>query len=516
MPSPSRHQPHIPDVVTLAMALDADERTSETTRLARERELAPRLAMTPPVDSTALILAWLDAREESEPALQHVRQQAQTAWHLTSGAIAMIGLLLGVVATLGAFYFDGAGRVNVVAVLAVLVGVPALLLVPWTLAALPTRITQRLPGVSVLAVFGRVFHGGRLARWLWRVFPPGLRDSLAVIFAQAGRHQTLYASVQKWALLRWSQLFALSFQGAALVTCLLLVVFTDLAFGWSTTLTTGDATLDAQRVHRITSAMATPWRTIEVSAEPSLALIKESRFFRVAAEAVSSNQAARLGGWWRFVALTIGVYGVLPRLITVMIATIQFRRTMRASFLENPALSTVLRRLHRASLASESQTPEASSSAGAAGSDAAHASVAVGQPIAAVVNWSEVPLTIESVQQWWPDVPVTDAGGGASVAADAAVVARVATTVRGAKGAVLIVVKAWEPPLMEFIDFVAALRTAFDGERTVILVLPVGLPEDDAPLPVATPAQAQVWQRKLRSVGDPWLRVVTDHAEVLP
>ena len=101
-----------------------------------------------------------------------------------------------------------------------------------------------------------------------------------------------------------------------------------------------------------------------------------------------------------------------------------------------------------------------------------------------------------------------------SVAADMATVARVATITQGASGAVLITVKAWEPPLMEFIDFVVALRAADRGAHTAVLVLPVGLAEDD-PLPVATAAQLQVWQRKLASVGDPWLRVVTDHAEVL-
>src|SRR5690606_41608770 len=142
---------------------------------------------------------------------------------------------------------------------------------------------------------------------------------------RAGRHQRVYAGVQKWALLRWSQTFALWFQLTALAVSLVLVVFTDLAFGWSTTLTTGDPLLDARRVHRATAVVAAPWRWIIPDAQPSLELIEESRYFRAASGAVSAREAARLGGWWRFVVLTIVVYGVLPRVITLGLAEARLR-----------------------------------------------------------------------------------------------------------------------------------------------------------------------------------------------
>jgi hypothetical protein len=515
MPLPFRRKPELPDVATLAMALEAEDRENEAARMTHARQLSPRLAEVPPDDIPAMMLAWLDARQESAPHLQKLHQQADSAWRLTGSAIALMGALVGAFTTLGVFYFDGAGRVNVVAVLAVLVGLPALLLVPWALAALPSRLTQRIPGLAVLAVFGRMVNGGRLARGLWRVFPSSLREAMAVIFGQAGSHQARYASLQRWALLRWSQLFALSFQTAALAACLMLVVFTDLAFGWSTTLTTGDSTQDAQRVHRITSALATPWRGFDPAASPTLALIEESRFFRVAAEPVSSTEAARLGGWWRFVALTLLVYGVLPRAVTLAIATVQFQRSLRTTFSNHPGARAVLRRLHRASLATAAETPEMSpdsaSNAPDVGTENNGATTA--EPIAAVVKWSSVPLPAGAEQRWWPTAPVFDAGGGASVAADTQTVDRVAAITREGSGAVLIAVKAWEPPLMDFIDFVVALRAKDKGPPATIFVLPVGLAEEDT-WPTATPVHWQVWQRKLATVGDPWLRVVADPAEV--
>ena len=512
----NRSQPHLTDIVTLALAWQRDERESEAALLERERRLAPAMASTANAGHTTVALAWMDARLEAEPPLREMRQQVETTWHLTNAAMVVVGGLVGILAALGACYFDGPDRVNVLSVLAVLVGVPGLLLVPWGLAALPPRFTRRIPLISGLAVLGRAINGGRMARWIWRGFPPRLRESMEVVFGRAGRHQALYAGLQKWAVLRWSQLLALAFQVTALGVFLVLVVFTDLAFGWNTTLTTGDAVRDAQRVHRITTGLAAPWRGLGVAAEPSLQLIEESRYFRAAAEPLSSDQAARLGGWWRFVALVIGVYGVLPRAITWMISSLQLRRTLRASLQGNPGLSPMLRRLHRASLATEAETPETATSGESEETPTRAPTSAGGEAIVAVVNWSEVPLPAEIIARWWPQAPVWAAGGGTTVAADAEVAAQVAGKVAGAQVAVLILVKAWEPPLMDFIDFVVALREASRARQVTILVLPVGLAEEDGELPMATAAQAQVWRRKIAGVGDPWLRVVADRAEVLP
>ncbi len=519
MPAAPRRQPDLADVVTLATLLARDEQASETDLLARERRLTP--ALPPDTDPAATTLAWLDARTESESPLRETRQQVETAWHLTGAALLGLGALLGGSATLAACYFDGPERINVLAVLAVLVGLPALLLVPWILAALPAHLTRRIPGAALLAGLGRAINGGRLARWLWRLFPSSLRESMDVVFGRVGRHQTLYASLQKWAVLRWSQLFALAFQIAALATFLILVVFTDLAFGWNTTLTTGDSARDARRVHRLTTALATPWRTLDPPAVPSLALIEESRYFRAAAEPLTTEQAARLGGWWRFVALAIGVYGLLPRVLTCAVAGVQLRRTLRATLQETPGLPALRRRLHRARLESAAETPDTGgveTSAETPEPPAATTAMPSAADIAAVVNWSEVPLAADTIGRCWPEATVFAAGGGSTVAADADVAARVAaaTGEGGADVAVLVLVKGWEPPLMEFVDFVTAVRGALGSRRAAILVLPVGLAEDEGELPRATAEQMRVWQRKLTTVGDPWLRVVTERAEVLP
>src|SRR5690606_892450 len=100
---------------------------------------------------------------------------------------------------------------------------------------------------------------GRFGQWLWRVLARDAGEAVAFVTERADRHQQLYAGVQEGALLQWSQWAGLGLQSAALGASLVVVVVTDLEFGWSTTLTSGDAALDAQRVHRVTTAIAAPW-----------------------------------------------------------------------------------------------------------------------------------------------------------------------------------------------------------------------------------------------------------------
>lgn len=513
MPKRSRSQPEVAAIVALAHVLDRDQQRPARELAAREKRLASALPVNRD-DPVSVGLAWLEAVEREDESARTLHQRAQAAMYFTGLLVGGAAILLGWAATLGAFYFDGSGRVNAVSVLALLVVLPGLFLIPFLLAALPSRAAERVPGVGLVTALAAAVSPGRLAPLLWRLFPRELRDALALLSGRAGKHQRLYAALQKWAILRWSQLFALAFQIAALTAFLLLVVFTDLAFGWSTTLTTGDARLDAQRVHRITSALATPWSWAIADAAPSLALIEDSRHFRAAPGPISSVQAARLGGWWRFVALTIAVYGLLPRVLTFVFARARLRAAARAAVAASPGLSAVLRRIHRAQIESVAIEPETGEPGRPASAPVEERASRSAGHLRAVVNWAGVPVTGETLKTAFPEAAMFEAGGASTAADDLVLAARIRDAVESAESDVLVVVKAWEPPLMEFLDFLGALRAAFAGQPTVIVVLPVGL-GDGAAFPPPTPAQLKLWRDKLASAGDPWLRVAAAREEVL-
>lgn len=506
------------DIVALACALDRDEQQSPADLLARDKPFA----LAAPVDGEdrgAVTLRWLEFVKAEDRAVGDLHRRAETADHLTSFLIALAAVILGGGATFGAFYFDGSGRVNAVSVLALLVALPGVFLFALGFAALPSRITRRVPGAGLWTVLGRTLSPGRLAPLLWRFFPRDLRDAMALVSGRLGRHQQLYAGLQKWAILRWSQLFALSFQLTAVAGCLVLVVFTDLAFGWSTTLTTGDAAADAQRLHGITSTLATPWSWAWPDAQPSLALIGESRYFRAAAPLLSPADAARLGGWWQFVVLTMLCYGILPRILTFTWAQGRLRSAAQAALEASPGVSVVLRRLHRSRMETAAMEPEhdenrqsgnassATSKSATSGDETNH--------IRVVINWSETPIEAETLQTNFPHANLHIAGGAVSMADERQLVQELGTTPLDPDTTILIIVKGWEPPLMEFIDFLTSLREALPRASPVnLLVLPVGLGDESA-WPAATPTQVELWRRKLAGLSDPRLRVATHLQEVL-
>ncbi len=512
MLKPLRTEPDLADIAALAYALRQDEQRPARELAERERRLAGEIAEDTN-DRVATALGWLSIIERDDAAVRALHQRATSAIRITDVLIAVAAILVGWTATLAAFYFDGSGRVNAIAVLAVLVLVPSLMLVPFFVANLPAQVVRRLPGAGAFGVIVRGLSPGRLGTWLWRTLARDRTDSLELATARAEARQRLYAGVQTWAFLRWSQWFALCFQLTAVAASLVLVVFTDLAFGWSTTLTSGDPVVDAQRVHRVTTAMAAPWSWLAPTAQPSLTLIQESRFFRAASEPISSLQAARLGGWWAFVVLTIAVYGVVPRLLTFAFASGRLRAAARAAVMTSPEFSAVLRRLHRFRVETVGPVPEQGESDPGKSAAFESASRKVGANVRAVINWSAVPVSTDVLESTFPAVPQFTAGGGASVADDEALVGRLGGNDQARRGDVVILVKGWEPPLMEFIDFVQGLRRAIESTGAEIIVLPVGLDHTDR-LGPATPTQLSVWRNKLDRVGDPSLRVAAHQQEV--
>jgi hypothetical protein len=158
--------------------------------------------------------------------------------------------------------------------------------------ALPESWRRRVPGLAALQDVLRLASPGRWLPALRRVLLPAQREALDGAIGLARRHQRLYGDVQKWALLVASQLFAVSFHAAALAIAMLLVVFSDLAFGWSTTLTS-----ESHRVHHIVAALAAPWARIWPDAVPPFALVEQTQYFRGAAD---SPPGTALGAWWRF------------------------------------------------------------------------------------------------------------------------------------------------------------------------------------------------------------------------
>lgn len=455
------------DLVRIDGVLEADERASgallPAARRERDRALGRGLvndAGRGEPDPVRLLLAWCDERDG--------RADTGGAMSTLAAMSVAVGALAGVVTASGAFFYDGSGRVNVLVVLGVFVAVPLATLVLFAFACLSRG---RPRGLSP----GRI--GALIGRWL----PSGPARALAAL-ATDGRRP----DVARWLLLTWSQWLAFGFGLGALGMALALVVFTDLAFGWSTTLDT-----DGAAVRALVHALACPWQSLLPDAVPSAPLIEASRYFRIAPEmpgAAGAPDPRQLGGWWPFVVLCMLVYGTLPRLFTAPVCHWRLARACRAALLADVRARELLDRMLTPLVETRADSAEV------AGEPGEQAEVSARLPQAEawqVVCWAAVPVDEGAVARLLAParlLAMQPAGGMCTVAADRALVRSLAASLDEA--AVLVVARGYDAPTLDLLDFLTALRDALPSSVTVAL-LPIAV-AGGAPAALSR-AQATVW-----------------------
>jgi hypothetical protein len=479
-------------VVDLATALDADSRTDPEVLRGRDRAFGRKLAARAD-DATARVAAWLDAQRAPGPS---AGERALAAQRVLRGLLSGLGAVLGAATAFAVFAYDGGSPVNVMHVLAVFALLPCFLLAATVVLALPESWRARVPGLAALQDVLRVASPGRWQPALRRVLLPAQREALDRAIGLARRHRRLYGDAQKWLLLVSSQLFAVSFYSAALAVAALLVVFSDLAFGWSTTLTSEAGTL-----YRVVSILSAPWARWLPDAVPSLALAEQTQYFR--GTGGFTGLAPRSVAWWPFLLACMACYGLLPRLALLGFAMLRQRAAMRRVFASLPGVADLRDRLDSQWIATAAE----------GGEPAPHAPTVLAHPLAPrpprvrAVRWSGLALADPDTAALvraalGSELAGVTTGGAGSGKSDAALIAELA----GAEDPPALLVKAWEPPLGELFDWLGELRASL-GAVVPIFVLPVADAAGGTPA-LAAGRDARIWSRSLDALGDPWLFAV--------
>jgi Protein of unknown function (DUF2868) len=481
-------------VVDLAAALDADARVDPEARRRRDRALGREIAARED-DATARVAAWLDAHRVPGPTSG---ERARAAQRVLRALLAIAGGALGTATAFAVFAYDGGRPVDVMHVIAAFVMLPIALLAGTVVLTLPESWRARVPGLAAIQDVLRLASPGRWQPALRRVLQPAQREALDRAIGTARRHQRLYGDAQKWALLVGSQLFAVSFYAAALAVAVLLVVFSDLAFGWSTTLTSEAGTL-----HRAVTVLAAPWSHWLPGAAPSRELVEQTQYFRGAGG--FTGAAPQSTAWWPFLLLCMACYGLAPRVALLVFAALRQRAALRRVFASMPGAADLRDRLDSQWIATAAEGLERR-----VGASTAPAHPAAPHPARVrAVRWSGVPIAGPEAAALVRAVlgselaGISDGGAG-SDKSDAALCAELAA----AADPPALLVKAWEPPLAEFSDWLGELRAAL-GDGAPIFVLPVAEPAG-GPAALAAGRDARIWSRGLDAAGDPWLFVVAE------
>lgn len=486
MPSPLPSSTVFEDAIDVPLWLEADSTTPFSARLERDRRIARQIAAT---DPPLRIRTWWEQIPHRGSAtgarLQHLRR-------MVSIVMGALGAGCGVAVALAAFHYTGTVPVNVVTLVAVLVVAPLLLVFPALLLS-----AGRVPGLRTLSAVLGAMNPGVLAAAVYRRFAQ-LPSGTAELFTwQAGRTSAA-SRYARWQIVVWSQTAAVTFNLATIATGICLISFTDLAFGWSTTLA-----VEPAAIHRLVTALALPWRSWLPGAVPDLDLIEQSQFFRLAGTALPGTQASRvLAQWWSFVVLAIICYGLIPRVVLLALGQWRLRAATRDLLIEHPQVTALRDRMDSPMIETAAHDPEHAQLFSGTPT-VTHAPLVAGE--ARAVIWGNsidrdtaVAYALEHLGL--AVAGIAEAGGDRPLAADSAALEQ---TCANGTPAVVVFTRAWEPPLLELLDYLAALRERL-GSAASIVVAPV--PEAGGGV---TEGERATWTRAIARLGDPHMYVET-------
>ena len=294
-----------------------------------------------------------------------------------------------------------------------------------------------------------------------------------------------------WVIIKRSQMIALFFSLGLLLALLGMVVTKDIAFAWSTTLS-----ITPESFHTFLDTLAFAWRDFLPSAVPSLELIEHSQYFRLGDKLSEEmiHHASQLGQWWKFLAMATLFYALFLRLVMFMISSIGLNYAIKKSFLTLNGAGKLLREMNEPIITTRATNDE-------------DIFVPNAQSYGQILH--QLDASYDLVQGWAISkeqlVVLTDSihviapqffevGGSNTFEEDNEIISK-------SHGEVLFFVKGWEPPTMDFADYLKELTLKVDK----VVIVPVGTVENHYEIKQSA---IDVWDRKLSQMNEKkvWLK----------
>ena len=408
------------------------------------------------------LLAWIEAYKDKlkKPLLSEI---FSSYLYTTTLALALIAFFLGLLSGIGLLSYSGKEPVNVIYFMALVIAFPLFTMMLSLFAMVRADRSQ-----SALVHISPAF-------WMERILgllPGRMQEGI--------RKLKINPLLANWLVIKRSQLLALFFSLGLLLALMGIVVTKDIAFALSTTLH-----ITPETFYGFLHALAFPWRELYPSAVPSVELIEQSHYFRLGdqlSETMIAN-ASVLGEWWRFLACSTIFYAILLRFLMYILASVGLSHAVSRSLLTLNGTKQLLKEMNESMISTHGREAEAASPL----RDLSYGQIVdtLDSSYDVVQGWAmasdELLLLCDSMQIIAPEH--FGVGGAHSLEEDSEVAAK-------SKGEVLLFVKAWEPPTMDFVDHLEALTVKADK----VIVTPVGIAENSYR---ATAKEVDVWEGKL-------------------
>ena len=454
--------------LNLYQLLEVDNSTKEQRR---SFGLSHILLEKKPVEQ---LLAWMDTHKSklTKPLLS---ETFSTYLYGITLLLVIVGFLAGLFSGIALLNYNGIAPVNVIYFMAMVIALPLLTMTLTLFSIFKANQTR-----SVLIHLSPSYWMEKIVALL----PHKVQQNL-----QSLKINPLLAN---WIIIKRSQLIALFFAIGLLLSLLLVVATKDIAFAWSTTLQ-----IDAVTFHNFLNTLAFPWRSWFPSAVPSLELIEQSQYFRLGdrlSEEMIDN-ASKLGEWWKFLAFATLFYAIVLRFLMVLISIFGLHIAVKKSFLSLEGVSSLLRDMNEPIITSNAEEKVVNSEETMQGDLQTLQKLDASYDM--VQGWAmseEKPVLLNDAKGVISPL-VFDVGGTNSLEEDMEIIHK-------SHGEVLLYVKAWEPPTMDFMDYLEALLKGVDK----VVVVPVGTEEENYN---PKSKMVDIWMRKLTLLDSRkvWLKV---------
>jgi Protein of unknown function (DUF2868) len=411
------------------------------------------------------LLAWVEKHKQrlKKPFLS---ETFSAYLYRVTFVLVLIAFALGLLVGMGLLSYTGHEPVNVIYFIAVVIFIPLFTIILTLLAMLRARSSE-----SVLVHLSPAF-------WMEKIlgFLPGkIEEKIKAL--------QINPLLANWIIIRRSQIIVLFFSFGLLLSLLGVVVTKDIAFAWSTTLH-----ISPETFHDFLHTVAFPWRDIAPYAVPSLELIEQSQYFRLGDKLNEEMiaHASQLGEWWKFLAFSTLFYAIFLRLVMLILASFGFSSAVKQSLLTLRGSTKLLREINEPIISTHAKKREKAFIT----DDESYGQIVntLDASYDGIQGWAiphdELLVLGESMNVISPEH--FEVGGANSFEEDSEVIFK-------SHGEVLLFVKAWEPPTMDFVDYLTELTNKVDK----VIVMPIGTIENHYE---TIHKEIDVWENKLSLV----------------
>jgi hypothetical protein len=206
------------------------------------------------------------------------------------------------------------------------------------------------------------------------------------------------------------------------------------------------------------------------------------------------KNASQLGEWWKFLAFATLVYALILRFFMYVLSCLGLHRAIRKSFLTLPGADKLLTEMNEPIISTHALKDEV-------------IFIPTKESYVNIINRLDVSydaihgwaLTKDNLVVLGDSMHVIapqffEVGGANSLEEDSEIIAKT-------HGEVLFFVKGWEPPTMDFVDYLEELSKKADK----VLIVPVGTAENNYEI---ASSGVDVWDRKLTQISNAkvWLK----------